>query len=270
MAIDRDEIKRRVRRALESELGALPSSSRDRSARASTNVESSTPPSRGHASTTPTARGDVVTEREVADWVRGGRTTEYPPETRFTPLARDTYDRELQRRTLQHRTPGSGTEPRAAGPRDAIAVGADHGGYSLKEQIKQHLTGHGFEVLDCGTDSTEACDYPVFARAVAERVRSADAAAGIVVDGAGIGSAMAANKVPGIRAAHCHSEFEARNAREHNHAHVLTLGAGVVGKALALAIVDAFLATPFGEGRHARRVAMIDGSSGVSRESASR
>ncbi len=143
-------------------------------------------------------------------------------------------------------------------PLETIAVGADHGGYSLKELLAEHLRARGFAVLDCGTDSTDACDYPVFARRVAERVRDGAAIAGVVVDGAGIGSAMTVNKVSGVRAAHCHNTVEARNAREHNHAHIVTLGAGFVGPLLAREIVDRFLATPFGGDRHARRVAMIE------------
>ena len=98
----------------------------------------------------------------------------------------------------------------------------------------------------------------MFAREVAQQVRSGHACVGIVVDGAGIGSAMTVNKMRAVRAAHCHNIVEARNAREHNHAHVLTLGSGIVGGTLALAIVDAFLATPFGGGRHARRVELIE------------
>ena len=102
------------------------------------------------------------------------------------------------------------------------------------------------------------------ARPAAEAVRDGRAAAGVVVAGAGIGSAMVVNKVPGIRAAHCHNTVEARNAREHNHAHVLTLGSGIIGATLAREIVDRFLCTPFGGGRHARRVAMIESMGGAS------
>ena len=141
---------------------------------------------------------------------------------------------------------------------DAIAVGADHGGFKLKERIAFRLREQGHEVIDCGTDSQESVDYPDFARAVAEQVGSGAARWGIVVDGAGIGSAMVANKVPGVRAALCYDVSSAQNSREHNHANVLTLGAGLIGENLAWQIVEAWLATPWGEGRHARRVAMID------------
>ena len=153
-----------------------------------------------------------------------------------------------------------GAEPSPAGARSngPIAVGADHGGFRLKERIGFRLREAGHDVVDCGTDSTEAVDYPDFALAVAERVASGECALGIVVDGAGIGSAMVANKVPGVRAALCYDISSARNSREHNHANVLTLGAGLVGENLAWQIVEEWLATPWGEGRHARRVAKID------------
>ncbi len=142
---------------------------------------------------------------------------------------------------------------------DAIAVGADHGGFRLKERIAFRLREQGHQVVDCGTDSAEPVDYPDFALAVAEMVANGECRWGIAVDGAGIGSAMVANKVPGVRAALCYDVSSARNSREHNHANVLTLGAGLIGEGLAVEIVEAWLATPWGEGRHARRVTMIDG-----------
>ena len=138
-----------------------------------------------------------------------------------------------------------------------MAVGADHGGYRLKERIVADLRERGFEVHDCGTDSTESVDYPDFAHAVARLVADGDCRFGIVVDGAGIGSCMVANKVPGIRAATCWDVSSARNSREHNHANVLVLGAGLIGENLALEIVQAWLSTPWGGDRHARRVEKI-------------
>lgn len=146
--------------------------------------------------------------------------------------------------------------PAGGGPR-TVAIGADHGGYTLKQVLVRTLAEKGFEVTDCGTTSTEAVDYPDFAHVVARLVASGACAFGIVVDGAGIGSAMAANKVPGVRAANAHDTSMARNAREHNHANVLTLGARMIGEGLALEIVDTFLATPWGAERHRRRVAKI-------------
>jgi ribose 5-phosphate isomerase B len=148
-----------------------------------------------------------------------------------------------------------------------VAIGGDHGGFALKERLAFKLAEQGFEVIDCGTDSVEAVDYPSIASDVARRVSSGEASVGVMIDGAGIGSAMAANKIPGVRAAHCYDLSTARNAREHNHANVLTLGAGLTGDALAWQIAQEFLATPYGEGRHARRVAMIDALDTASMES---
>jgi RpiB/LacA/LacB family sugar-phosphate isomerase len=139
-----------------------------------------------------------------------------------------------------------------------IAIGADHGGYALKERIAFKLKEAGWEVTDCGTDSHESVDYPDFARAVAEKVASSECRWGIVIDGAGIGSAIAANKVPGVRAATCYDISSARNSREHNHANVLSLGAGLIGEGLAWQIVEEWLATEWGGDRHARRVAKIE------------
>ena len=139
-----------------------------------------------------------------------------------------------------------------------IAIGADHGGYPLKERIGFRLKEIGWEVVDCGTDSHESVDYPDYAHAVAIKVASGECRSGIVVDGAGIGSAMVANKVPGVRASLCYDISSARNAREHNHANVLTLGSGLVGEGLAWQIVEEWLSTEWAGGRHARRVAKID------------
>jgi ribose 5-phosphate isomerase B len=140
---------------------------------------------------------------------------------------------------------------------ETIAVGADHGGFPLKERIAFRLKETGHNVHDCGTDSTDAVDYPDYAHEVARVVADGTCEWGIIVDGAGIGSAMVANKVPGVRAALCYDLSSARNSREHNHANVLTLGAGLIGPNLALQIVEEWLATPWGGGRHADRVAKI-------------
>lgn len=139
-----------------------------------------------------------------------------------------------------------------------VSIGADHGGVAMKAALAERLRALGHSVDDRGTMTAEAVDYPDFAAAVARDVAGGIADVGIVVDGAGIGSCMAANKIPGVRAAMCHDVTTARNAREHNHANVLTLGGGLLGARLALDIVEAFLATPFGEGRHAQRVGKID------------
>jgi len=142
-------------------------------------------------------------------------------------------------------------------PGRRIAIGADHGGFELKTLLIRHLEGAGHRVEDLGTSSTEAVDYPLFARAVAEAVASGRADAGIAIDGAGIGSSMVANKVPGVRAALAYDLSSARNSREHNAANVLTLGAGLIGPGLARQIVDVWLATECTEPRHLRRVAMF-------------
>jgi ribose 5-phosphate isomerase B len=146
---------------------------------------------------------------------------------------------------------------RAAEQVAEVAVGADHGGYRLKERIAQDLRERGVRVQDCGTDSTEPVDYPDFAHEVARLVAGGACRWGIVVDGAGIGSCMVANKVPGVRAATCWDVSSARNGREHNHANVLALGAGLIGESLALEVVQTWLETPWGGDRHARRVAKI-------------
>jgi ribose 5-phosphate isomerase B len=135
-----------------------------------------------------------------------------------------------------------------------VAIGTDHGGVDLKEVLKNELVNLGFEVIDCGTHTTDAVDYPDIAFAVAELVASDQACRGVIIDGAGIGSCMAANKVPGVRAALCYDHASAVNSREHNNANVLTLGAGMIGVNLAKQILKTWLSTEFGGGRHAKRV----------------
>lgn len=139
-----------------------------------------------------------------------------------------------------------------------VAIGADHGGFELKELLKATVSEAGFGQIDCGTNSKDSVDYPDIAYAVARLVADGRAWRGIIIDGAGIGSCMAANKVPGVRAALCYDQATAVNSREHNNANVLTLGAGLIGPSLAKQIVKTWLATPFGGGRHARRVDKID------------
>ena len=138
-----------------------------------------------------------------------------------------------------------------------IAIGADHGGFDLKAVLVAHLRKAGHQVVDVGTSSREAVDYPVFARMVAKSVSEGRTEVGIMIDGAGIGSCMVANKVPGVRAALAYDLSSARNSREHNDANILTLGAGLIGTRLAQQIVDAWLATECTEPRHLNRVAMF-------------
>ena len=135
-----------------------------------------------------------------------------------------------------------------------VAVGADHAGYELKEKIKFHLVELGHAVEDCGTASSDSCDYPDFAHAVAGRVASGVAQRGILVCGSGIGMAIAANKTPGVRAANISSEYEARMSREHNDLNVLTMGSRILAEEQATAIVDVWLHTRFAGGRHQQRL----------------
>ncbi|HWQ88966.1 MAG TPA: ribose 5-phosphate isomerase B [Desulfitobacteriaceae bacterium] len=138
-----------------------------------------------------------------------------------------------------------------------IALGADHGGFQLKEEISKYLQSQGYEVLDCGTNSTDAVDYPRFGFAVAQAVLNGQADYGITVCGTGQGIAISANKLSGIRAAVCTEAYSARMAREHNNANILALGQRVTGIGLALDIVDVFLHTDFAGGRHSKRLELI-------------
>ncbi|NPV75723.1 MAG: RpiB/LacA/LacB family sugar-phosphate isomerase [Anaerolineae bacterium] len=138
-----------------------------------------------------------------------------------------------------------------------VAIGADHGGFELKEILKKEIAEMGFELVDVGTNGKEPCDYPDFALAVAQLVSSGKAWRGIMIDGAGIGSCMVANKVPGVLAGMAYDVSTAINGREHNNANLLTLGAGLIGINLARQIVKTWLTTEFGGGRHANRVDKI-------------
>ena len=164
-----------------------------------------------------------------------------------TPWARELA--ETRRVTIVQSAAGHATR--------LVAIGADHGGFALKEELKKQLARAGIAFRDLGTFSTDPVDYPDIALAVARAVRNGDVASGILVDGAGIGSAMAANKVRGVRAALCVDVAAAKNAREHNDANVLTLGAKSLDAARAGEIVSAFLGSRCTEERHARRVRKI-------------
>jgi len=143
-----------------------------------------------------------------------------------------------------------------------IAMGSDHGGFALKEHIKETLTAKGHEIVDCGTDSTESCDYPIFGEAAARKVASGECERGIVVCTTGIGISIAANKVRGIRCALCSEPLSAEMTRRHNDANMLSLGAGMTGNNMADRIVEVFLSTEFEGGRHARRVGELDAIEG--------
>jgi ribose 5-phosphate isomerase B len=172
-----------------------------------------------------------------------------------TPLARDEARRRGIRLAVAPGTPGAFGASAASA---RVAVGSDHGGFALKTEVLAQLRELGYRPLDLGTRDTNSVDYPDYARAVAEAVARGQCDFGIVIDGAGIGSAIAANKVPGARAATCCDERMAANAREHNHANVLSLGSGWVSGLEAHAIVRTFLGTEVGGGRHARRARKID------------
>lgn len=173
--------------------------------------------------------------------------------------------REAVTRALGPESPARSTAAAAAAtPAPAVvspnrvAIGCDHGGVQLKEVLKRAIVEElGWDVHDCGTHSSEAVDYPDFAAAVGREVASGRAARGIVIDAAGIGSTMAANKVQGVRCALCHDDATVLNSREHNDANVLALGARVVHRGAATRMVRLFLQTPFAGGRHERRVKKI-------------
>ena len=140
-----------------------------------------------------------------------------------------------------------------------IALGCDHGGYPLMQEVKKHLTERGIEFKDFGCYSEESVDYPVYAKKAANAVASGECERGILICGTGIGISITANKVKGIRAALCHDCFSAQATREHNNANMLAMGARVIGSGLALKIVDIFLDTPFSnDERHVRRIGMIE------------
>jgi ribose 5-phosphate isomerase B len=155
-------------------------------------------------------------------------------------------------------TSSTAPAPQVATPgKKVVVIGADHGGYEMKEALKPELGALGFEIQDVGTNSREAVDYPDFAHAVAQAVSSGKAWRGIMIDGAGIGSCIVANKVPGVRAGMAYDYSSAVNSREHNDTNVLTLGAGLIGVNLAKQIVKTWLTTEFAGGRHTPRVDKI-------------
>ena len=140
-----------------------------------------------------------------------------------------------------------------------IALGSDHGGFALKQEVIKHLEARGLEYKDYGTYSDASCDYPVYGKAVAHAVADGECEKGIIICGTGIGISITANKVPGVRAALCSDCFSAEATRLHNNANILALGARVLGEGLALKIVDTFLDTPFSnDERHIRRISMIE------------
>ena len=236
-----DEVRRMVRRVVYRTLGRSPHS------------------------TVPRAR-NLVAESDVAAIERDG-TLDIPAGALVTPLARQAAmernvslrTRNPRKRQNQPNTGGSSGIRNSSAPavQENVAIGADHGGYELKENLRRSLAEWGYVAVDCGTDSSESVDYPDYALAVAQMVANGSAWRGVMIDGAGIGSCMVANKVPGVRASMCYDQTTAINSREHNNANLLTLGAALIGTGLARSILKTWLETPFSGGRHAERVDKI-------------
>jgi len=192
----------------------------------------------------------VITEDDVRG-LEPGAVLRIGEDARLTPLAADIVNEkkiEIVRRATRRGSKAS----------KLIAIGADHGGFRMKEELKGVLAELGHRVQDFGAYSEDAVDYPDFAHAVARAVADGSSDLGIMIDGAGVGSAMAANKVPGVRAAACYSVEVARNSREHNDANVLTLGSKTINSKQMREIVTAWLSTEITEDRHRKRVAKID------------
>lgn len=252
---DRDRIRALVRDVLNKIPPAEPSASNQP-------VASSSAPASRFVDTIPTSSSEasnsvtrdesskmVITEDDVRG-LEAGSVLRIAEGARLTPLAADIVkDRriELVQRISRHGSQAS----------KLVAVGADHGGYKMKEELKRLLIELGHRVQDFGTNSEDAVDYPDFAHAVARAVSEGSADVGIVIDGAGVGSAMTANKVPGVRAAACYSVAVARNSREHNDANVLTLGSKTITSAEMREIVSTWLSTELREERHRKRVNKI-------------
>lgn len=235
---ERDKIKQFVREAL---VGKL-------SQKAEVPPDSQAAPANPIATIDESVK-DVITEFDLRDVTPSSRLV-IREDALVTPSARDLIsERKIE---VQVRTKRSGVTKQKT-----IALGADHGGFEMKEQVKRLLEDLGHRVRDFGTHSTDPVDYPDFAHAVARAVADGACELGIIVDGAGIGSAMTANKVPHVRAALCYDEASARNSREHNYANVLTLGGRLITVDQMRKIVTVWLQTPEGEARHGKRVAKI-------------
>ncbi len=200
---------------------------------------------------------EIITEADARVLDIGG-TVELVAGGLVTPLARDTLAaRRVTVIAAGTADPTLGTDLVPSTEIRRIAIGSDHSGVKLKQDLVSHLRGRGFAVTDLGTAGTDPVDYPDTAAAVAKAVARKEADAGIVIDGAGLGSAIAANKIRGVRAAMCNDETLARYSREHNGTNVIALGATLIGTAAARRIVDVWLATPMREARYIRRLAKI-------------
>jgi ribose 5-phosphate isomerase B len=198
----------------------------------------------------------VITAGDLERIPAGGEL-EIPEDALVTALAREEAERRGIKFRIVEKGAESGPKSSAVGARGIVAIAADHGGFELKKQLAGYLRDWGYDVLDLGTNSAESVDYPDFAAAAAEAVAGGKAWRGIVIDSAGIGSSIAANKVPGARAALCYDRATARNSREHNDANILTLGAKLISPEAAREIVAVWMETKFGGGRHEKRVNKI-------------
>jgi ribose 5-phosphate isomerase B len=205
----------------------------------------------------------LISERTVIDSAKKGeKTFTVDAETIITDTAHDRA-KQLGIRFVRagQATPEAtstiGASIMLQGKQQVIAIGSDHGGFPLKQSLKSFLDQSGYKIIDLGTFSEEACDYPDYAYAVARMVSIGDASKGIMIDAVGNASAIVANKIKRIRAACCYNEFSARSSREHNDANILTLGGRVIGAELAKSIVQTWLGTSFAGGRHQVRIDKI-------------
>ena len=244
----RDRVRALVRDVLNK---AVPSDAESStSTNTKTSASSATAPPAGPSVTRDESAKLVITEDDVRGLERGA-VLRLAENARLTPLAADIVnERGIE---IVRRVPRTGSKQSRT-----VAVGADHGGFPMKEELKTFLAELGHRVHDFGTNSERAVDYPDFAHAVARAVADGTVDVGIVIDGAGVGSAMTANKVPGVRAAACYSVEVARNSREHNGANVLTLGSKTISSAEMREIVKAWLGTELTEDRHRKRVGKIE------------
>lgn len=205
----------------------------------------------------------LISEQTVLETARRGEKVVYcEADAIVTDAARDRASQlgvSIQRKDSKQIPSHSGTKTQIqpVSMKETIAIGSDHGGFSLKEQLKPFLASLGYNVIDLGTSSEESCDYPDFAFSVAAMVMKGSASRGIIIDSVGTASAMAANKIPGIRAACCFDEYSARSSREHNNSNIMTLGGKVIGIELARSIVKIWLETSYAGGRHQKRLDKI-------------
>lgn len=203
----------------------------------------------------------VLSEKDVKEAAKRGQKIIQIPKNQFvTAAAKDTANNLGIKIEIKDEKIDKPLEQKKVviKPKETIAIGSDHGGFQLKEQLKKYLEELGYAMRDVGTSSEETCDYPDFAFAVAKLISTGDADKGIIIDAVGVASAIVANKLPGIRAAACQTEFAARSSREHNDANVLTIGGRILGLDLAKNIVNIFLNTQFAGGRHLKRIDKIN------------